>query len=1096
MVRHETFPELVSGGTHSLRIQLLGGFRVILDERVIGETEWRLRKAAGLFKLLALSPRHQLHRERALELLWPDLEPKVATNNFHRTLHVLRRILEPDRQSTWLRLQDDVLMLGPPGWVGVDVQDFELACRAARGASDPAPYYVALELYTGQLLPGDRYEDWAASRREELQGLYLSVLLDLARLHEARQDFPAAVEALRRVVEGEPSHEEAHTGLMRLYALSGQRHQALRQYGQLRDALLRELDAEPEAESERLYQEIRSGLYPQKVSHSLAPVGQNAPTPRHNLPVPLTSFIGREHEIVEVRRLLATTRLLTLIGTGGCGKTRLALEVARDPDDRYADEVWLVELAGLADPRLLPRAVAGVLGMREDPDRLLIDRLADALRSRQLLLVLDNCEHLLEACAELVDTLLSSSPGLRVLATSREALDAMGEQHWRVPSLSLPPVGVLPTVERAGEYEAVRLFVERARHRQPGFDLSAQEDMRAVVEICRQLDGIPLAIELATSRLPVLSVQQIAAKLDDSLRLLTRGGRTAVPRHRTLRGVLDWSYALLNEPERDLFARLSVFAGSWTLEAAEAVGLASVADGAGTEDGLELLSRLVDRSLVQVEAGHEGAVRYRLLEVVRQYARERLEASGTAATVHRQHVAFFLALGEAADPALIGPRQAIWLSRLEREHDNLRAALSWSLEEGEFESGARLAAPLWRFWWIHGHLSEGRQWFRQVLAAPDALSPPVRARALRGASLLARAQSAYEEATALVEQSLALFRELGDTDGIGHALSNLGTILACQGAYEQARAVEEEGLAISRQLHDKRGIAVSLDQLGQYSYYLGDYEAAARYWEESLQLNREIEDLHSLAITLNNLGEMARDRGELDRALDRFEEAVALFRRLDARTTLAYSLQSFADLRLKRQEYEQAQALLHESVLLLRELGSAQSIACCLETFAKLACIQGLSERAARLFGAAEGLRAASGTALSSAERASLQASIDAARSNLVEQAWSAAWLEGKAMSLERATDYALSTAESSPPCRTVSRGASTGEPIAVLTRREREIVGLLAQGLTNRQIAQQLVLSERTVDTHGVNIMRKLGLHSRAQVAAWAVQQGLLPES
>ena len=1096
MARPEITPELVSISSNGLRIQILGGFRVIFGERVIGEAEWRLRKAAGLFKLLALSSTHQLHRERALELLWPNLELRVATNNFHRTLHALRRILDPDRQSIWLRLQDDVLVLGPSDQVWVDVQAFEAACGAARGAGDPALYHAALELYTGELLPADPYEDWAASRREHLHDLYLGLLLELARLHETRQELPAAIEALRRVVEGEPSHEEAHTGLMRLYALSGQRHQALRQYGQLRDALRRELDAEPEAESERLYQEIRSGRYPPRVSQSpAAPAARNAPAARHNLSAPLTSFVGREHDLAEVGRLLATTRLLTLIGTGGCGKTRLALEVARGLVDVYADGVWLVELAELADSRLVPGAVTRVLGMREDPDRSLLDSLSDALRARQMLLVLDNCEHLLDACAPLVETLLSSSPGLRVLATSREPLGAMGELRWSVPSLSTPPPGTLPPAERAGAYGAVRLFVERARYRQPGFDVSPAGNMRAVVEICRQLDGIPLAIELATSRLPVLSVQQIATRLDDSLRLLSGGDRTAARRHRSLRGMLDWSYDLLSEPERDLFARLAVFAGSWTLEAAEAVGPGGTIGHVGAEDVLELLSLLVDRSLMQVEAGHAGTVRYRLLESVRQYARERLAERGEADAARRQHATFFLALAEAAEPELIGPDQAAWMERLEREHDNLRAALSWSPEQGERELGARLAAALWRFWWIRGHLSEGRQWLSQALASADAVSPAVRARALRGAGMLALTQSAYAEAAVLLEQSLALFRQLGDEHGAGNALSNIATLLSSQGEYHRARAIEEEGLALSRRLGDKRGVSISLSQLGVFSYYLGDYEAAARYWEESLPLDREREDLYSLAITLNNLGEMARDHGSLDQALGRFEEAVALFRELDARSSMAQSLQSFAELRLKRHEYEQAAALLGESLLLARELGIPQSIAFCLESFAKLAAVQGWPERAARLFGAAEGLREASGASLSPGERSSLQPSIDSARSPLADDVWTAVWAEGKAMSLEQATEYALSMPEVSQPPVLVPEEASTGEPPSVLTRREREIVGLIARGLTNRQIAHQLVLSERTVDTHGVNIMRKLGLRSRAQVAAWAVQQGLLAD-
>ncbi|MBA2364777.1 MAG: tetratricopeptide repeat protein, partial [Chloroflexia bacterium] len=901
MSTHDPGSDPASRGNEELRIQLLGGFRVVLGERVIEESEWRLRKAAGLLKLLALSERLQLHREQALELLWPDSEPRAAVNNLHGTLHALRRILRSDCQFVWLRLHGDVLSLGPVDRVWVDVRAFEAACIRTRGARDPAPYHAALQLYTGELLPADRYEDWAASRREQVHDKYLTLLVDLARLHEARQELRAAIEALRRVVASERSHEEAHTGLMRLYALSGQRHQALRQYGQMKDAMRRELDAEPEAESERLYRDIRSGLYPPRDSRSsIDPEDPTGPGLQHNLPVPLTSFIGREREIADVGHLLATTRLLTLIGTGGCGKTRLALEVARGSIPEYADGVWLVELAGLSDPHMVPGAVAGVLGITEDSGRGLMDALAHALRARKTLLVLDNCEHLLDACAHLAQTLLGSCPGVQILATSREALGASGELHWRVPSLAVPPAGTLPLADRLGEYGSVRLFVERAQHREPALDLSEDRDMQAVAEICRQLDGIPLAIELATARIPVLSVRQIAERLDDSLGLLTGGGRVAMPRHRTLRGALDWSYALLNEPERQLFAGLSVFAGGWTLEAAEPVGCAAAAGGPRSEDALELLSRLVDRSLVQVEVGQGPWIRYRLLESVRQYARERLEEGGGMEAARRAHARFFVVLAEEAEPELTGPQQAEWLARLEVEHDNARAALAQSLAVGEVEVGARLVAALWRFWWVHGHLSEGREWLGRVLASPCEIPDRVRARALRGASVLAWAQTDYEKAVPLMEQSIALFREVEDADGTANALSNLGTILSSRGDYEGARRRQEEGLDLNRALGNKRGLSLSLANLGDTASYLGDHQAARQYWEETLPLDRELGDLHGVAITVNNLGLLARDVGDLDQARARIDEAVGLFRPLSARSALAQALEGLADVHAHR----------------------------------------------------------------------------------------------------------------------------------------------------------------------------------------------------
>ncbi len=1087
MTRREPGSALLSGDAEGVRIQLLGGFRVTVGERIIEESEWRLRKAASLLKLLALSPKHQLHRERVLELLWPDLEPAAAANNLHRTLHALRRILAPDRQSTWLRLQDDILTLGSSGQLSVDVQAFEAAYSAARRTRDPAPYYTALELYTGELLPADRYEDWAASRREHLHDMYLGLLLELARLHEARQELPAAIEALRRVVESEPSHEEAHTSLMRLYALSGQRHQALRQYAQLRDALRRELDAEPEADSEQLYQEIRSGVFPPRASqYPAAPVVQTGPAPRHNLPAPLTSFVGREQEVAEVGRLLATTRLLTLIGTGGCGKTRLALEVARGSVAAYADGVWLVELAGLSDPGLVPRTVAGALGVREDPDRPLIDVLTDALRSRRMLLVLDNCEHLLDACAHLAETLLSSCPDLRVLATSRESLGAGGELHRRVPSLSVPSETSPPPVERLTEYGSVRLFVERARFRQPALELT-RGNAPAVLDICRRLEGIPLAIELAAARASALPPEQIAARLGNSLGLLTGGGRLTAPRHKTLRGVFDWSYELLGEAERGLFARLSVFAGGWDLSAAEAVGAVGERERA---EILDLLSHLVDKSLVLAEPGGSGTVRYRLLEPVRQYAREKLEERGEADDTSLRHATFFLALAEQAEPELTGHQQTEWLQRLETEHDNLRAALSWTLEHNEPELAARLAGALWRFWYTRGHVTEGRRWLERALSDPEAVWVSARAKALRGAGVLAYAQADGEQAVSSLEESVTVYREIEDKQGLAGALGNLGVVVTVRGDYERARALHEESLVLSRGIGSRGGIALSVSNLGEVAYYQGDYEAAKAYWEEALHLGREARNL-SFGVTLNNLGGVVTILGDYERAAAVYEEAVALFRELGAKYGLAPSLQNLARLRLWRRDYEQAATLLRESIGIARETGDQATTAYCLERFAELAAAEERFDRAARLFGAADALREASGLPLSTADVASLEPVLDAARAQLDESTWERVWTAGRDMPLEQAIEYALSSPEpASPP--TPPQPAADGK-VASLTPREREIVGLIAQGLTNRQIAQQLVLSERTVDTHGVNIMRKLGLRTRAQVAAWAAQQGLL---
>jgi predicted ATPase/transcriptional regulator with XRE-family HTH domain len=477
-----------------------------------------------------------------------------------------------------------------------------------------------------------------------------------------------------------------------------------------------------------------------------------------DLPVPMTSFIGRARELAAVKQRFSSARLLTLTGPGGCGKTRLALQAAAELADKFADGVCFVELAPLGDPRLVPQSVASALGVREEPTRPLPVTLIDTLHRRQLLLVLDNCEHLIAACAELAHILLSACPQLHVLATSREVLGVAGEMAWRVPPLASPDPQRPVPVEHLLQYEAVQLFVERARTVQPTFTVT-ERNAAAVAQVCHRLDGIPLAIELAAARVKVLTVEQIAARLDDRFRLLTGGSRIALPRQQTLQAAIDWSYDLLSEPERRLWRRLSVFAGGWTLEAAEAVCAGAGLDAA---EVLDRLTSLVDKSLVTVDA-MAGEARYRLLETIRQYGREKLERSGEAAVIRRQHLEWHVGLAERAEPELTGPDQAVWLEKLEAEHDNLRAALEWSQVEAQGEQiGLRVAAALWRFWLVHGHLREGRRWLEGMLAGSPEAWPAVRAKALYGAGALAEDQGDYAAARAFFAESLALRRELLD----------------------------------------------------------------------------------------------------------------------------------------------------------------------------------------------------------------------------------------------------------------------------------------------------------------------------------------------
>jgi DNA-binding SARP family transcriptional activator len=545
----------------AVRIRLLGGFEVMVGARTIQEDAWRLRKAANLLKLLALASGNRLHREQIMYTLWPNLGISAASNNLRQTTHAARRTLDPAMGSSYLASREESLVLCPESSLWVDVEAFEQAARSARRSGEPAAYEAALDLYSGELLPTDRYEEWAEQPRGRLKESYLWLLMRLAKLHEEFADYASAMEALREVVSEEPTREEAHLGLMRLYALVGNKGEALAHYGRLKETLCRELGAEPAASSRALREEIAEGRFPPTEGQSLTCPTEGPPeAAEHNLPAPRSSFVGRESELRNLKRDLAMTRLLTLTGAGGCGKTRLALEVAREFIGAYPEGVWLVELAPLSEDALVAQALASVLGVPEQPDRSLTEALVDFMRAKRALLVMDNCEHLVDAVARLADTLLNSCSHLRVLATSRESLNVEGELAWLVPSLSVPSLGRSATrVEELAGYESVRLFVERARHRNPEFCLTP-ENANAVGRICERLEGIPLAIELAAARVG-MSLEQIASRLDDSLRLLTWGSRTASPRQRTLRGTLDWSYALLGELERRLFGRLSVFAG-------------------------------------------------------------------------------------------------------------------------------------------------------------------------------------------------------------------------------------------------------------------------------------------------------------------------------------------------------------------------------------------------------------------------------------------------------------------------------------------------------------------------------------------------------
>ena len=725
-----------------------------------------------------------------------------------------------------------------------------------------------------------------------------------------------------------------------------------------------------------------------------------------NLPAALTSFIGRKRELAEVRRLLQTTRLVTLSGPGGCGKTRLAIQVASDSLHEVPDGAWLVELAALNDPALVAQSVAAAVGVREEPGRPLAATLADALAPKSLLLVLDNCEHLSAACAALAGQLLAACPHMRVLATSQEPLGVPGEVLWRIPMLGVPELrgAGAATREAILRFEAVRLFVDRATATHPAFQLSDQ-NAAAVAQICRRVDGIPLAIELAAARVKVLAPDQILARLEDRFKLLTGGSRTVLPRQQTLRAAVDWSYDLLGPSERTLLNRLSVFAGGFSLEAAEQICGDETLD---TLDVLEMVSHLVDKSLVVPEEQPDGGIRYRMLETIRDYGRERLEAAGERPEFLARHAAFYLAFAEAAEPELTGSDQALWLDRLEREHENLRQAMTTFERAKDAEPGLTLGRALWRFWWVRGTWAEGRKRLASLLAV-ESPTPrtPTRARALHAAAVLARGEGDYAAARPLAEEALAIGRECGAKEAMALALLVLANIDNDQEDEKAARRGYEEALSLFRDLGDKPGTSGCVHNLGVLAEIEGDYEAASALYEEGLILNREIGYRSREAASLNGLGGVAFYQGRLERSREWHEQALAIQRELGDSRGTAFSLRELGEVETASADAGAAALFLGQSLEMYRVLGDRLGIASAIEGLAALAASMGQPERALELVGAATALREAIQAPIAGPDKERLERYLGPAREALGPKAAAAA-AKGGRLSPDEAIGLAL----------------------------------------------------------------------------------------
>ena len=809
-----------------------------------------------------------------------------------------------------------------------------------------------------------------------------------------------------------------------------------------------------------------------------------------DLPMTVTSLIGRAADVAVVCQLVvhAELHVVTLTGAGGCGKSRLALEVARELPDAFVHGVRWVELAALSDPALVPQAVATTLGVREQPGHTLVELLAAYVARRQLLLVLDNCEHLIDACAELSDALLHASATLRLLTTSREPLRIPGEVVWRVPSLSIPPPDTVREPAELARYPAIQLFAQRAQAVQPTFSLT-RANAAAVAALSARLEGLPLAIELAAAWVRVLGIEQVLQRLDATFRSVLGSTRVAPSRQQTMWATLDWSYALLDEPARVLLRRLAVFAGGWSLEVAESV---CAGGEVARESVLEHLTRLVDSSLVQVEE-RSGYARFRLLEPVRVYAAERLAASGDEVSIRQTHAAAFLALGEQ----LNGRAQA-WrasgqnLDRLELEHDNFRAALRWSLVSGSIEQGIRIATSINSFWQWRGHLGEGRRWIASLVDAPgNDANPEALARVLGLAGNLAWHEGDALGARALHGRALELYRSLPNCEpSIAAVLCMLGPDARWHGDYVDAEAFCTEALTSARSQQLAWVEAQALCHLGWVACDRMDWVAANGLFEEARSTASRNGETVNTAWAFSGLGLVAHARGDLPGARKWHGLALEKLRELRNAWGVAFALASLGGVLLDLSEFAQARGLLGESLSISQELGDHQGLARCLEAFAGLAALEHQPDLAFRLAGAAEALRDTLEIPLWPVDQLLLERHLAAARQVLGEAAVTAARASGYALSVEDATALAVQGDDLSDN-RTAS-GLAEIAPTSPLTLRQQEVALLVGQGLTNRQIADRLTITERTAGAHIEHILDKLGFTSRTQIGVWVA--GNLP--
>lgn len=941
-----------------LEVRLLGSFSIKYRKKQIGISS---RPSQSLFAYLVLAAGTSHRREKLAGMLWPDSLEETARDNLRHALWRMRKALHTSSTSEYILADDLSITFNASAEYWLDAA--KLGKLSETASSDES--MAVLSEYQGELLPGF-YDEWVVSEREHLSSVFEHHMARLMSLFEKENRWLDILEWAERWIKLGQKPEPAYRALMSAHAAKGDMSKVAATYERCFKSL-KELGIEPSEQTKVLYANLKSGKEtPRTATVTMKPVVKEA-TP--NIPVPLTSFIGRQKELKEIEKLLSSSRLLTLTGPGGVGKTRLAIQTAHVSIKKFKDGVFWVGLAALSDENLIPQEIAQSLNVREVSNQPLIETLKTYLKSKDVLLIMDNCEHLIRACAQYAEQMLAACPKLQILATSIEALGLFNENTWQVPSLPLPEIQEMLSIKVLKEFASIELFAVRAGTAKSGFALD-ERNAASVAQICRRLDGIPLAIELAAARIKILSVEEIAARLDDRFTLLTSGSRTALPRHQTLRATIDWSHDLLTESERMLLRRLSVFAGGFTLEAAEAVcSLGELT----RSDILDLLGRLVDKSLVIVDTDSAvSETRYRQLETIRKYALEKLIESGEALLTRDQHLGFFLDLAEKSEPNNFSSEAAAWFRRLDRELDNTRAAIEWATNSGKAVMALRILGSLVYFWFAHGLV--GTEWHervQQALSRPEGReSTLARAKALNGIGFMYWADIYPTDRRPELDEALSIGRELDDPWNTATALRNLGLIENIKGNYMEARTLLEQSLVIWREMgsEGKTGSAWTLIFLGDVALLHYDAEWARSLFEETIGILKEPGDINFLSYSIRRLGHLLWREGD----------------------------------------YKAAFALCRESLYLNQQVGDTRGVLACLAGFAAIAVAQGKFERAAQLMSAMEAQLSSSGIRLLYVDKLEYERNLPIVREKLDKKTLDKFWVEGRGMSLDEAITFAL----------------------------------------------------------------------------------------